>query len=515
MKQKHKITAISTLLLFILVLTSCNKTTKIVPVDNISLNQTEITLNPNQQLQLTAILSPDNATNKTVIYQTSDENIALVSPEGLIIAQNYGIAKITASAEHGKINATCEITVSPEPIPVTGISLNQTTLAIEVGKTETLIATIEPENATNKNIIWNSSDESIATVSEEGVVTAISEGTAIISATSEDSEYTASCDIVVYIAFPDGYIFSVTNTEEWLYSVNGVKYSGNDKTYTINILNDFMIPVNLNQFTFGSNNDIAVTINGCNINTPTVEGNIRIGRKQTVTINNITLTARIANRHNLIYIGEEAIFIMKGDSCLVEGFTIAVAVNGGVFLMYDGVISGNGSNQGGGVIVSRGIFKMFDGVISNNISFGIIGGSLAWETGKGGGVLVTNNGQFEMYGGKITKNVAFYYGGGVAIDKGSTFVMYGGEISYNFIDYRWGLEGGGLYIEDNSSFIFRGGTIYGSEETGVPSNLANSAPVLAIDWSQNVLIYGDGSNILPHLFDWDNYMTNYTIIGRE
>lgn len=84
-----------------------------------------------------------------------------------------------------------------EPVAVTGVSLNKSALTLNVGANETLVATIAPENATDKAIAWSTSDGTKATVSDQGVVTAVAEGTATITATTHDGSFTASCVVTV------------------------------------------------------------------------------------------------------------------------------------------------------------------------------------------------------------------------------------------------------------------------------------------------------------------------------
>ena len=85
----------------------------------------------------------------------------------------------------------------PEEIRVSSISLSKNTLELTVGDQASLDATISPDNATNKKISWSSSNESVATVGPDGVVEAVSAGTSIITAWSEDQGMTASCIVTV------------------------------------------------------------------------------------------------------------------------------------------------------------------------------------------------------------------------------------------------------------------------------------------------------------------------------
>ena len=84
-----------------------------------------------------------------------------------------------------------------EKINVTGVELNKTSLSMNVGETSNLVATVKPENAQNKNVKWTSSNENIATVNEEGIITAVAEGEAKITVTTLDGNYTAECNVTV------------------------------------------------------------------------------------------------------------------------------------------------------------------------------------------------------------------------------------------------------------------------------------------------------------------------------
>ena len=97
-------------------------------------------------------------------------------------------------------------------VAVTGVTLDKSEVSITVGKTATLTATITPSNATNKNVSWTSSDEGVATV-ENGVVTAVAKGSATITVTTEDGNYSASCEVTVSAA-PDGGTYSYKFTSK-------------------------------------------------------------------------------------------------------------------------------------------------------------------------------------------------------------------------------------------------------------------------------------------------------------
>ena len=169
---------------------------KVYPVESVSLDKTTAEITEGETITLTATVKPDNASNKKVIWSSSNEEIATVE-DGVVTAIKEGETTITAKTEDGGKTATCSVKVKAKTIAVEGISLDKTEATLKVGETLTLTATIKPDNATNKKVIWSSSNEEIATV-EEGVVTAIKEGEATITAKTEDGGKTATCTISAY-----------------------------------------------------------------------------------------------------------------------------------------------------------------------------------------------------------------------------------------------------------------------------------------------------------------------------
>jgi uncharacterized protein YjdB len=167
-----------------------------VAVTDISLDNTSVSMQVNESQQLTATVAPNNATNQNISWRSSDETVATVDDTGLITAVGEGTVTITVATEDGDFSATCIVTVnpaSPPTITVTGISLDNTSLSMWVNETQQLIATIEPSDATNQNVSWSSSDESVASVDGAGLITAVGEGTATITATTEDGNFSATC----------------------------------------------------------------------------------------------------------------------------------------------------------------------------------------------------------------------------------------------------------------------------------------------------------------------------------
>ena len=170
-----------------------------VKVTGITLNKTTASVVKGKTVALTATVTPDTATDKTIKWTTSNKNVATVSPDGVVTAVAAGTAIITATAADGSgVKATCKITVTNPVIKVTKVTLNKTTASVVKGKTLTLTATVTPTNATNKNVTWKSSNTKIATVDGNGKVTAVAAGTATIICTAKaDKSKSATCKITV------------------------------------------------------------------------------------------------------------------------------------------------------------------------------------------------------------------------------------------------------------------------------------------------------------------------------
>ena len=169
---------------------------KVVPVESVSLDKETLDIYVGDDpVALTATVTPTNATNKKVTWASENSNVATVDANGVVTAIAAGEADITVTTEDGEFTATCTVTVK---VHVASVTLDQTTLELSVdGDPVTLIATVNPENATNKNVSWESSDDDVATVDANGKVSAVAAGTATITVTTEDGGYTATCEVTV------------------------------------------------------------------------------------------------------------------------------------------------------------------------------------------------------------------------------------------------------------------------------------------------------------------------------
>ena len=170
-----------------------------VQVSSISLNKNSTSIAAGASEKLTATVSPSNATNKNVSWTSSNSSVAQVGQDGTIYAVAPGTCIITASASDGSgKKATCAVTVTGSAgIAVTGVTLNQNSIAVPIGGTVLLNATVSPSNASNKSVSWRSTAPSIATVNSSGVVTGVSRGACRIYVTTVDGGYEAYCSVNV------------------------------------------------------------------------------------------------------------------------------------------------------------------------------------------------------------------------------------------------------------------------------------------------------------------------------
>lgn len=168
---------------------------KTIAVTSITLNKTTLELVEGETETLEVTVKPDDATDKTVTWASSDQAVATVDNAGKITAVKEGSATITAKA--GEKSASCAVTVAKKVIPVESIELSKSTLALVKGESEILVATVKPDDATDPTVTWASSDEKVASVDADGKVVAIGGGSAVITAKAESQEATCTVNVTV------------------------------------------------------------------------------------------------------------------------------------------------------------------------------------------------------------------------------------------------------------------------------------------------------------------------------
>ena len=168
-----------------------------VKVSGVKLDKNALTLAPGENAQLYATITPADAANKKVTWISENNAVATVA-EGLVTGVSAGSTIVRVTTEDGGYTAKCVVTVEKKEIPATGISLDKISVKLEKGKAIVLKATVIPANATNKQVIWLSSDEDIIAVDTTGIVEGLEEGKADVIAVTSDGKHEARCSVTVY-----------------------------------------------------------------------------------------------------------------------------------------------------------------------------------------------------------------------------------------------------------------------------------------------------------------------------
>ena len=170
---------------------------KAVNVTDVTLDKTELTLTEGETETLTATVRPDNADNRKVTWSSDKTDVATVDGAGRVTAVKAGEAVVTVTTEDGGKTVSCKVTVQAKAVGVTEVTLDKTELTLTEGETETLTATVKPDNADNLKVTWSSDKTEIATVDGTGRVTAVKAGEAVVTVTTEDGGKTATCKVTV------------------------------------------------------------------------------------------------------------------------------------------------------------------------------------------------------------------------------------------------------------------------------------------------------------------------------
>ena len=177
----------------------CKVTILPIEATSLTLNKTDEVMNIGETISLAAKIEPENTTHKEIKWESSNSKIVSVKDDevfggkAVVTALQEGEAIITASVD--SITATCRITVNPTKLE--GISFAQTEKTVKEGESFVLTPVFTPEKASNKNVSWTSSNQSIATVDQKGKVSTHSYGECTIKAISEDGGFEAICKVTV------------------------------------------------------------------------------------------------------------------------------------------------------------------------------------------------------------------------------------------------------------------------------------------------------------------------------
>ncbi len=282
--------------------------------ESITLNNSEITLKASETAELTVTVLPESTTDKSVTWMSSDESVVTVDAYGMVTAITVGEATIIATTNDGSnLSATCKVIV--EPTIAESIILDKTEISLKAEESVALIATILPESTTDKSVIWMSSDESVATVDENGVVTAIAVGEATITATTNDgSNLSASCKVTIPTL-----AVSIEVTP------NSVEAEENSEVQLlVNILPE---NATYKSVEWSSSNDAIASVNANGLVKIRKEGNVVI-TATTTDGTNLSATCRINVYSGIDGVnGDNVIVATIGDNIVVKNAKLGSVVN--------------------------------------------------------------------------------------------------------------------------------------------------------------------------------------------
>ena len=277
-----------------------NFVNRAVPATKITLNKSTLTLNRYATDKLVYTVTPSNFTD-VVSWKSSNTGVATIAEDGTVKGVAGGTATITVAA--GNVSASTRVTVVQ---PVTSISMSNTSASLSVGETLQLTATANPSTANNKKVTWSSSDTSVATVSATGLVRAIKNGSAKITATAADgSNVTGNCNITVsggvnivndVTKLQSSHPYSNNFNETWQYTLSGasgisVKFSDDTKTE--------------------SNYDYIYIFDGNGNQIGRYSGTQLAG--QTISVPGNTVRIKLTSDYSNTYYGFRVLSVMKGS----------------------------------------------------------------------------------------------------------------------------------------------------------------------------------------------------------
>jgi len=441
-----------------------------IRVTNVTLDRSALTLIESEVTTLRTTILPLNATNMAVSWSSSAPGIATVDNVGRVTAVSPGTATITVTTVDGGRTATSIVTVnaaSPGFVAVTGVSLNMNTLVLNVGGTDTLTATLSPDNATNTAVTWSSSAPSIASVDSAGRVTAVSPGSAIITATTVSGGFTAQCTVVVNPILPTSVSLNPNSLDLTVGATGALIHTilpanATDTAVTWESSNTAVATVQNGVVTAVSQGTATITVR-------TVAGNQ--SATAAVTVRSTGLVPGNTLAEQLAWLREFAqdngnytVYIRNDEAISPAWWIYGTGPFGAAELPFGRTnlsITLRGSETMRTISLSHNgiLFDVPDGltlVLDNNVTLrGLPNnlGQLGVVTVESGGTLVMNA------GARITGNTTCILGAGVTVH-GGIFNMHGGEITGN--TSGTGPGAGGVYIGGGSIFNMHGGTISGN-----------------------------------------------------
>lgn len=196
--QKKYFVALAATVVLSGIFSSCTSTT--IGVQEVVVNPSAVILEPGESYVLEAVVTPENADNKEVVWSVTDTDIATIDQNGMLTAVAEGKTIAKAITKDGRFTSVCQVTVACEVIPVESVTVEPQTLSLNKGESAQLSATILPENASDKTVSWVTGNPKVATVSSDGLVQAVGKGEALITVRTFDGNMTATCNVNVYVS---------------------------------------------------------------------------------------------------------------------------------------------------------------------------------------------------------------------------------------------------------------------------------------------------------------------------
>lgn len=173
-------------------------TSSVMP-NAIILNQNEIGIKKGKSYQLVSTVLPENANNKQVIWTSSDSKIVSVNETtGYITGLKEGSATITVKTLINDVSTDCVVNVTGKNVLISSINIHQKRISVAVGYTHNLTYSLQPSNATENNLVFSSSDQSVAIINQNGVIKGLKEGNAIITVATSNGKVKDTTYVTVY-----------------------------------------------------------------------------------------------------------------------------------------------------------------------------------------------------------------------------------------------------------------------------------------------------------------------------
>ena len=441
----------------------------------LNFDETEVTIPYPAEKQLNVTVEPKDAVASGLTWKSSDPTVATVDANGLVKSLKEGAATITATAPNG-VSKSIPVTVSGEAVRVKGISLPETGGTLLLGNTMTLEPEITPSDATTKRVIWTSSNEGVASVDEDGVVTALKTGNATITAETADGGYKTSYTVTVTghehcvcgdgTCTADGHSHSTVQWQPWT-STNTLPMANKDNNVKYYLTEDVHLG---SQQMIDADTNIFLCLNGHKVimdsDQQRLYSTFNAGSSLTITdcgpdkhgalVSNVQVPEK-TQQGNIVWVRYGTFNLYGGtldaSGVLTNGIGAAVQVPAGAtFNFYNGtIIGGKVVSNPGGAVQCSGTVNMYNGVIRDG-------------SAKYGGNVELNDDKavFNMYGGEISNghgitNNGGGQGGNVAVTKG-TFTMNDGVIK-NGTSTNWG--GNVSAASATAYFTMNGGLVTG------------------------------------------------------